>query len=475
MLLAILPLRESRKISERCKRRLKDMKKLLLKFLLIALTLSFAEPVNAQELPGTEQSTPIALVGGMVHTITDGIIENGTVIFDQGKITVVGTDVDIPNGVETIDVSGKHVYPSLFETHSQLGLTEIDSVNATIDQAEIGDINSNAKANVAVNPDSTLIPVTRANGVLLALTIPTGGLISGQGSILQLDGWTYEDLTLAPQVAMKVEWPSTTISARRRARMTEEEIEEVQKENEERLVEMRKFFDRARTYLKARETNPSQQATDLRLEAMKSLLQKEQVMLVQADGLSEIESAVAFAIEQNVRIVIIGGYDYHLCADLLKENNIPVIVGAVYRTPRRRSEDFSAAYALASKLKHAGIQFAISGSGKNSTWNVRTLPDHAATAIAYGLDKKEALRAITLTPAQIYGVDEQVGSIEVGKQATLFVSTDDIFEIKSQVVHAFVQGRKVDLRSKHTRLYEKYREKYRRQMNPANKAAEQTK
>lgn len=429
--------------------------------ILCLLIASFA--VAQDEVPGKPQTTPLAITGGTVHTIDGDTIKNGTVVFEDGKITKVGANVELPAGVETINAAGKHVYPGLFEAHSHIGLIEIASIAATIDTSEGGNINSNAKAHVAVNPDSATIPVTRANGVLLALTCPSGGLISGQGSVIQLDGWTYEDLTIAPSVAMHVNWPSTTVPSFFRARMDEKEIREYEEEQNKQLVEIRDFFHEARAYETARRETPDAQPFDLRLEAMLPLLHRKQKMLVSADKLGEIESAVAFAIEQDVEIVILGGYDAPLCADLLVKHAVPVIVSAVYRNPRRRGDVFDSSYTLPLRLQRAGVKYCISGTARSETWNTRILPDHAATAVAYGLSPSDALRSITLSSAEILGVDDQVGSITVGKDATLFIADGDILEIKTHVTHAFVQGRKVDLRSKHTRLYEKYKQKYNRQ------------
>ena len=394
------------------------------------------------ETPAADQkNAPIAIVGGTVHTVSGKTIENGIVIFDNGKITQVGKGIKVPKRMEKIDATGKHVYPGLFESHSQLGLSEIGAVGASLDFAETGSINPNVKAHVAVNPDSALIPVTRANGILLALTSPSGGLISGQAAVLQMDGWTFEDVTLKSSVAMKVNWPSVTISPRRRARMSPEEIGKAIKEQRKRIDDLQTLFDDARAYGIARKENLDQQSLDLRLEAMLPLLEGEQKMLVAANGLAEIESAVAFAVKQNVKLIILGGYDAPRCADLLKQHDVPVILSAVYRLPRRRSDPFDQSYNLPQQLKQAGVTFCISGSDRSETWNVRLLPDHAATAIAYGLSEPSALRAITLTPAEVFGVADRVGSIEAGKDATLFVANGNIFEIKTNVTHAFIQGK----------------------------------
>jgi len=244
---------------------------------------------------------------------------------------------------------------------------------------------------------------------------------------LQLDGWTYEDLTLQPAVAMKVNWPRMTISGRLRARLSKTEFAEMVKKQQQSITDLKKFFDDARAYEIARNENRAQQPLDLRLEAMLPLINGKQKLLVAANGLAEIESAVAFAVEQKIKLIILGGYDAPHCADLLKQHDVSVILSAVYRLPRRRGDLFDQAYTLPMQLKMAEIPFCISGSDRSESWNVRLLPDHAATAIAYGLDPADALRAITLTPAEVFGVAD---------------------------------GRPVDLRSKHTRLYEKYQEKY---------------
>lgn len=434
----------------------------IMKILTLLICSCFASVALAQgETPGAPQDVPIAIVGATLHTVDGETIPQGTLVIVDGKITGVGTDVELPEGqLRTVDATGKHIYPGLFEAHSQIGLKEIGAVSATIDTTETGQINSNVKAHVAVNPDSAVIPVTRANGVLLALTCPSGGLISGQASVIQLDGWTYEDLTLEPSVAMHIRWPSTTISAFRRARMSESEIKEAKKEQEKRLVEIRDFFDEARAYQAARKSKAINQPFDLRLESMIPVIEGRQKILVRADSLGQIESAVAFANEQEVSIIILGGYDAPLCADLLKENDIPVIISAVYRLPRRRGDVFDSAYSLPQRLKLAGVRFCISGTDRSETWNARILPDHAATAVAYGLSREDALRSITLSPAEIFGVDDRVGSLTPGKDATFFVADGDILEIQTNVTLAYIQGRKVDLRSKHTRLYEKYKQKY---------------
>ncbi len=211
---------------------------------------------TADEIPGAKQKGPIALIGGTIHTVSGDVIEGGTIVFENGKITAVGKQVAVPDGADQISVDGKHVYPGMFEAHSQMGLTELSAVRATVDTSETGDINPNAKAISSVNPENMIIPVTRANGVLLALSAPEGGLISGKSAVLQLDGWTYEDMALQPEATMQVNWPSQTLSPRRAARMSKKEIDEFKKSQIENLRGIRKLFDQARAYRDLRESSP---------------------------------------------------------------------------------------------------------------------------------------------------------------------------------------------------------------------------
>ena len=401
-------------------------------------------------VPGAPQKQPIALIGGTIHPVSGPAVENGVLLFDEGRIVSLGTaaEVMIPENSRRIDLNRKHVYPGLFESHSYLGLVEISAVRATRDSRETGSINPNVRAHVSVNPDSELIPVTRSNGILLTLTSPQGGLISGQAGVMQLDGWTYEDMTLLPAAGMVVNWPSVS-----------DELKP-DEDQSDRVQELRDLFDDVRAYRTAREEDPNRQRTDLKLEALLPVLDRKIPLLVRADGLSTIQSAVAFGAEQNVRLILLGGYDAPLCAELLNEHDVPVILSAVYRLPRRRGDAFDASYTLPERLRKLGVQYCISGTETARNSNVRNLPYHAATAVAYGLPYEEALKAITLYPAQILGVADRVGSLDPGKDATLIVTTGDPLETPTQVVSAFVQGREVDLSDRHKRLYRKYQQKY---------------
>ncbi len=398
------------------------------------------------EIPGAPQRHPIALTKATVHPVSGPPIEDAVVLFDAGRIIAVGRQVEIPVNAERIELSGRHVYPGLFDAYSQLGLVEIDAIRATRDATETGSLNPNVKAHVAVNPDSELIPVTRSNGVLLGLVAPTGGQISGQSAIMQWDGWTYEDMTLRAPVGMHIEWPRVP------------PVLGPETQPRDPVAELDQVFRKVQSYRQARRADTA--LVDARWEALLPVLDGSIPIMVLANEWQQIQSAVAFADRFGLRMILLGGYDAPLCAELLTARTVPVVVTGVYRLPLRRDDPYDAAYTLPERLRRAGLRFCIAGTDRFGASNVRNLPYHAATAVAYGLPRDEALKAITLYPAQIFGVDDRVGSLEPGKDATLIVTTGDVLEIPTQVVLAFIQGRRVELNDRHKRLYRKYREKY---------------
>ena len=434
--------------------------------LLVAVaTCALAAPVLASpEVPSAPQSKPIALVGGTVHPVSGPDIEKATVLFVDGKIAAVGVDVQLPEGAEKLDVTGKHVYPGLIDAYTDLGLIEIPSVRATVDKAETGTVNPNVRAQVAVNPDSELIPVVRSNGVLAVLTAPTGGLISGQSAVIALDGWTFEDMTVRAPIGMHVAWPRL----RPRLGFRTQDDTPASAKRDEALKALDEIFAQARAYQvsKAAATPERPIDLDVRAEAMLPVLDGKLPLIVHADELEQIQGAVAFAERQKVKLIILGGYDAAACADLLKRHDIPVIIGGVQRLPERASDAYDEPFTLPSRLRGAGIKFCISGAEQAS--NVRNLPYHAGMAAAYGLPRDEALKAVTLYPAQILGVADRLGSLENGKDATLIVTDGDPLETPTEVLSAYVTGRRVDLMDRHKRLWHKYQEKY-KQLEKAGK------
>jgi imidazolonepropionase-like amidohydrolase len=436
------------------------MKSTLQSLLVSGIVMIGAANLVASEIPAKPQDHPIALAGAVIHPVSGPDITGGTILFEKGRITAIGTKVDCPPGTEIIDVHGKHIYPGLIDARTNLGLVEIDAVRATNDITETGECNPNIRAEVAINPESELIPVTRANGVTTVLTLPDGGLISGTAAVVNLDGWTWEEMTLRAPVGLVVNWPSMTV---RKSWWDQRPEEEQLKARDKALRSIRDAFRDARAYLRAQQAGTEKgiphHRTDLRWEALAPVLDGKIPVLVNAEELAQIESAVAWANEEHIKCVIMGGYDSPRAASLLKANHIPVIVNPIYRTPLRRWEAYDWQFTIPQKLREAGVRFCIAGDGGAS--NERNLPYHAAAAVAYGLSREEAIRSITLSPAEICGIADRAGSLEVGKDATLIVTTGDPLETVTATDLEFIRGRKVQLTSKHTRLYEKYKEKYR--------------
>ncbi len=430
-----------------------------LKTACLGMVLAVASVSASDQIPAGPQKKPIVLVGGTIHTMAGATIENGMILFDKGKIVAVGEKIEIPADAQRVDISGKHVYPGMIESASILGLTEINSTSATRDFSELGEINPNVKAAVAINPDSEHFPVTRANGVAMAVSMPRGGVIAGQAALLQLDGWTWEDMTLKSPVGMVVNWPRMTVIT---AWWMTQSPEEQRKRSKKNVEKLHQAMEKARAYKIAREAAGKKGVPfhkyDSRWEAMLPVLRGEVPVWVVADEVKQILAAIEWAERENLKMVLVGGADAWRVTDLLKERDIPVIVTPVLRTPSRRDEAFDAPFTLPQKLHEAGVRFAISGG--SSFGNERNLPYHAAKAASYGLPVDEALKAITLYPAQIAGVADRVGTLEPGKDATLFVSDGNPLEVMTHVSLLYLQGRKVDLNNKHKTLYHKYKTKY---------------
>ena len=436
--------------------------RILTSFVLFALSVFWPRmSFSSMQVPAPPQQQPVALVGATIHPVSGPEIEAGTILFDKGKITGIGVQVEVPADAVVAELRGKHVYPGLIAAGSLTGLVEISSIRATRDFAEMGRINPNVRAERAINPDSEHIPVTRANGIALAAVLPVGGLISGMGALVMLEGWTWEEMTLSAPLCMVLDWPDMPGSMEL---FPEKERREREKRMKDQIEEIEEAFRSARAYQTAREAEKEKgvplHEKDLRWEAMLPVLRGEIPVWVRADRLQEIEAAVEWAERNRIRMVLYGGADAPLAADLLKSKNIPVIVSPVLRLPMRRDSDYDEAYRLPERLYESGIEFCI--GGLPSLGNERNLPYHAAMAAAFGLPREQALKAVTLHAARILGVADRVGSLEVGKDATLIVTDGDPLEVTTHVEKLYIQGRDVDLSNKQKALYEKYQEKYRR-------------
>ncbi|MCZ6671858.1 MAG: amidohydrolase family protein [Verrucomicrobia bacterium] len=414
------------------------------------------------QVPGTKQAKPILLTNGTIHTVTGATISNGQLLFENGRITAVSRRVDVPDNCEVIDVEGKHVYPGLISSVSSIGLVEINSVRATIDFGELGSFNPNIRAEVAVNPDSELIPVTRANGVLVAHVMPStyrGGLIGGSTAVMKLDGWTTEDMTLSAPVAMSITWPRDPRTSQFHPEDTNPDNAQKAEENYATAInKLEDAFKDARAFWKAKNKGDKTLDVDLRWEALAPVLNKTAPAHVYADSARQIRDAVHWAKREAINLVIFGGTDAWRLTELLSENDVAVVVGGVNKLPRQRWESYDTQFRNTVKLHQAGVKFAIGYASRGA--NERNLPYEAGKAVAHGLPKEEALKAITIYPAEILGVANRLGSLEAGKDATLIVTTGDPLDIRSNVEMAFIEGRTVDLSSRHTQLYEKYQQRY---------------
>jgi imidazolonepropionase-like amidohydrolase len=389
------------------------------------------------------------------------------VVVEDGTITAVGPGVTAPAGATRIDATGLNVYPGMMDALTQLGLVEVNAVPATDDQAEMGTYNPHLTAATAVHPASDTIPVARTTGVTHALVAPEaddGGVIPGQASLLHLDGWTVEEMAIDANAAMVIDWPG--VVTRRfdfsTFSMKETPFNEAKEKAEEAQNELRDWLDAARHYAQAKAAEGGRASRDLRLEALAGIIGGNQSIVVIAQSKRDIEAVLALAEEQELDIVLAGGRDARLVKDQLAEKGVPVILGMTQSLPQWEDDPYDHPYSGPGELVAAGVRIAFAtgaggGFGPGGPHGVRTIPFEAATAVPYGLSEEDALRALTLWPAEMLGVDDRLGSIEVGKLGNLVVIEGNPLEITSQVRHLIIGGREVSTDNRHRRLYQTYR------------------
>tara|TARA_B100000242_G_scaffold24623_1_gene14987 strand:- start:2978 stop:4303 length:1326 start_codon:yes stop_codon:yes gene_type:complete len=432
----------------------------------IILTLFlFSIGISNDQIPGEDQKRPIILKGGILHTVSTDIFEGYDILFSKGKIVRIEKNIMASPETDVYDVFGKHIIPGYIAPITRIGLVEIGLVKQTRDFAERGSFNPNVKANVSYNPDSDLIPITRSNGVLVVNSVPAGGRISGQSSVMMLDGWTWEQATLKHPSGLHINWPSMRINyganVKKSEKQQKEEIQKSIRDLDHMVRDVRAYFQR----IKQRSRIAGErQKSDLRLESMIPFVVEKKKIFIHADEARQIKSAVEWAKKNDLKIIIVGGSDSWRLTDLLVKNNIPVVIDQVEKIPTRRFEPIHLPYKLPFLLKQAGVQFCLNTIiGYPHDGNIRNLPNEAMRAAAYGLDKSEALRSITLSTAEILGVDDMIGSLDIGKDATFFISETPPMEMNPKILMAFIQGKEVDLNNHQKMLYKKYQEKYRRQ------------
>ncbi len=399
----------------------------------------------------------IVLSGATVHTVSGGTIEKGQVLIVDGKIAAVGEHVVAENAT-VVDLTGRHLYPGLILATSSLGLAEIGAVRATQDTNEVGAFAPDVQAWVAVNPDSELIPVARANGITHALTIPLGGTVTGHSGLIRLTGWTYEEMTVAKPVALHLVWPSMDLNLTPRSEWRSKEEwkspEEQAEARRARVKEIDDFFEEAKAYARARQEDKVVPAW----EALLPLVRNEVPLMIHADDVRQIKAAVEWAAGKGFRIILAGARDAHLIAGYLAEKRVPVIYEATMQQPAFDWEPYDVHFKAADVLRRAGVKVAFSnGTGNWAAADARNLPYHAAMCSAFGMPPDEAVRAITLNPAEILGVADRLGSIEVGKEASLIAVDGDLLDIRANVKRMWIAGKETSLESRHTKLFEKYR------------------
>lgn len=409
------------------------------------------------------QSQPIVLRGATIHTVSRGTIQNGSIVLERGKITAIGTNVTVPRGAKVVDVTGKHIYPGLIDAYSTVGIAEIGAVDVSNDIQELGDFNPNVRAEVAVNAESRHIGTTRSAGVLVAFSTPGGGLVSGLSSAMSLEGWTWEEMSMKGAAALNVNWPDPNARPRRfggGGPGGPGANQPPPKTYAEQVQMLKDYFAEARAYRDAVKAGQVQR-TDARYAAMIPALNGEIPVVIAANGVAQINDAITWGKEEDLRIVIRGGTDAIHVANRLKAENVPVILTNTMAAPDRDYEGYDAMYSMPARLHAAGVKFAISG-GDGALYSNR-LPYEAGVAVAFGLPEEEALKAVTLNAAEFMGVADKVGSLDVGKEATLMITTGTPLDMTSNIEQAYIQGREINMMDIHKFFFEKYLQKVKQQ------------
>lgn len=408
--------------------------------------------------PAPDQSEPIAITGAVIHVGDGTVITDGVLAFDAGVITYVGTDANCPEFFDhqVIDLQGRHVYPGFVLPNTALGLSEVQNLRATNDVVETGDLNASVRSAIAYNTDSELIPTFRFNGILTAQVTPEGGLVSGRSSVMKLDGWNWEDALLKADAAMHLRWPPLNLRERNEISGQFETVEN--KDYPQQIQMLHALFQNAVNYADESGNNAP---VNLNLAALQSVLNGEAKLFIHANGAREIISSVQFASRYDIEhIVLVGGRDAMKVKDLLLAESVAVIYESVHTLPGREWYDVDEQFKVPFQLHSAGILVGI-GGGETALDRQRNLPFFAGTAAGYGLDRETALAMVTSHNAEILGVDDRVGTLAIGKDATFFISLGDALDMRSnQLEEAFIQGRLIDLYGTQQELYERYFERY---------------
>ena len=426
-------------------------------FILLVI-FSFTINTSAQQTPANKQTKSILILNATAHLGNGKVIENSAIGFKDGKITLVADArlIKLANGAydTTIQAAGKHIYPGFIMPNSSLGLVEIDAVKASDDLSEIGEMNPNVRSLIAYDANSKVVEAVRPNGILMAQITPRGGTISGTSSIVQLDAWHWQDALIKENDGIHINFPSTIT---RTGWWAEPGDLEPNKQYLKQVEEISAFFANAKAHCNA----PSIEK-NLILESMKGVFDGTQTLFIHANQEKQIIDAVNFSKTNGVKkVVIVGGFEAYKTADLLQKNNIGVLLKRVHNMPESDDQDVDLPYKMAKLLIDKGILVGLENSGDMERMQTRNLPFLAGTCAAYGLDKEQALQLITSNTAKILGIDSQCGTLEQGKDATLFISEGDALDMRTnKLIHAFIQGRMISLETHQSQLYAKYKEKY---------------
>lgn len=416
----------------------------------------------------TGRAGTFAITNARVVTVTGGVIENGTVIIQDGKITAVGSSVTVPAGAEKIDGTGLSVFPGMIDAGTNLGLSEISQgANPTVDISEVGNSNANARAIAGINPHTSHVNVTRVNGITAVNSSPTGGLISGQAAFINLNGSTQADMAVLPTSALVINFPRIAtfggfgggggFGGRQQI-----DFNEAVKRRNDQIEELKKIFKAAENYGRARDAYAKDKklspvATDLKLEALVPYVRGQRPIIFTAERERDIRAVAKFVSEMKVKGIIEGGQEAWKAADDLKKADIAVIFTNIYNLPVLEDDPYDYLFEAPAKMQRAGLRFAISTGDRGA--EVRDLPYHAGIAGAFGLSKEDALKSVTLYPAQILGVGDRLGSIEVGKIANIVVADGDILEPRTNIKYIFIGGRLIPLTSRHTELFDSFKDR----------------
>ncbi|MDP5143237.1 amidohydrolase family protein [Rheinheimera baltica] len=422
-------------------------------FAALASSLTTSAILAHDMVPGQVQKAPILLTGLTVHTVTNGVKVDNDVLLVDGKIAAVGKDLTAPDGATVMALDGKHLYPGLIALANQLGLIEIEAVRATDDTTEVTQTNPDIKARLAYNADSEVIPTIRSNGFAYSMVYPSGSMLMGQSSLMQLDAWNHQDALVAEGTGLHIRWPNASTLG---SRWNPKPADEVRKANAEQLEKLQQYFKDAKAYYDAEKAGLNT-GLDSRWHEMLAVFDAKRPLFVHADDERQIRQAILLAKEYGLKLTIVGGRDSWRMADELAAAKVAVIYTAPYGLPSRGDENYQQAFIVPKTLQDAGVQYALSLDG---FWDTRNLVFAAGQAISFGLTPEQALRSVTINAAQIAGVADKIGSIEVGKAASLVVSDGDIFDyLGHKVTHLWIDGREVDLNNRHKQLHHKYQQR----------------